>query len=43
MSAGTDTTGYDRTDSCRGCVNGTEGLLGEIGNVERITALRDPV
>ena len=42
MSGGSGTTGYDRADSCRGRVNGTEGMPGEIGNVERITALRDP-
>ena len=42
MSGGSGTTGYDRADSFRGFVNGTEGMLGEIGNVERITALRDP-
>ena len=41
MCAGRTTTGYDRADSRRGCVNGTQGMLGEIGNVERITALRD--
>ena len=43
MYAETRTTGYDRADSRRGCVNGTDGIIGLVSNVERITALHDPV
>ena len=31
-------TPYDRADSRRGCVNGTDGMRAEIRKVERITA-----
>ena len=43
ISAGDTNTGYDRADSCRGCVNGTQGMPDSVSNVERITALGDPV
>ena len=43
ISADDTTRGYDRADSCRGCVNGTQGLVDSVSNVERITVLGDPV
>ena len=43
MCAETSTTGYDRADLRRGCVNGTDGMIGLVSNVERSTALRDSI
>ena len=43
MCAGTgNITRYDRADSRRACVNGTDGMGSSVSNVERITELGDP-
>ena len=43
MCAGTgNITRYDRGDSLRACVNGTDGMGSSVSNVERITELGDP-